>query len=69
MPVHSERSPALMAAFPCDAKKAAADIAAVTARAGVAPEQRPETLDPETFVALARALRDLDRPRHLPAHD
>ena len=46
----------------------AAEIAAVTARAGVAPEQRPETLDPETFVALARALRDLDRPRHLPAH-
>ena len=32
------------------------------ARTGIAPDQRPETIPPETFVALARELRAIGRP-------
>ena len=38
------------------------EIDALAASTGITPEQRPETLAPETFVALARALRALGRP-------
>jgi len=34
----------------------------LAARTGVAPDRRPETIDPETFVALARELRAFGRP-------
>ena len=34
----------------------------LAARTGIAPDQRPETLEPATFVALAGALRALGRP-------
>lgn len=37
-------------------------IEALTARTGVRADQRPETIPPETFVALARELRQLGRP-------
>lgn len=39
-----------------------ADAVAVLDRAGVAAEARPETLAPETFIDLARALRGRERP-------
>jgi 16S rRNA (adenine1518-N6/adenine1519-N6)-dimethyltransferase len=39
------------------------ELASLMAGTGVTPDQRPETVDPETFVALARALRDMGRPR------
>lgn len=39
-----------------------AQVDAVTARLGITPDQRPETVDPATFVALARELRALGRP-------
>lgn len=41
------------------------EIAELADRTGIAPTRRPETIDPIAFVALARALRDLDRPRKL----
>ena len=34
-------------------------VDAVTASVGLSPDQRPETIDPPTFVALARALREV----------
>ena len=34
----------------------------LAARTGIAPDQRPETIPPETFVALARELRAIGRP-------
>ncbi|HUF12421.1 MAG TPA: 16S rRNA (adenine(1518)-N(6)/adenine(1519)-N(6))-dimethyltransferase RsmA [Longimicrobiales bacterium] len=46
---------------------APADIERIGGSVGVAPDRRPETIDPPTFVALARALRGIDRPRHLGA--
>lgn len=41
------------------------EIERIGARIGVEPDRRPETIDPATFVALSRALRAIDRPRHL----
>ena len=35
----------------------------------IAPDARPETLGPDTFVALARALRDADLPASVAAED
>lgn len=41
------------------------DVEAACAAAGVDPRARPETLAPDTFVELARALRARGVPRHL----
>ena len=38
------------------------ELAQVLNESGLAPEQRPETVPPETFVALASALRRIGRP-------
>ena len=40
----------------------AEDVAAVERDTGISLEQRPEQLAPEQFIALARALRDRNRP-------
>lgn len=40
----------------------ATDARALLDEGGVAPAARPETVDPETFIRLARALRRLERP-------
>ena len=39
-----------------------AEIEELAARTGIKPDQRPETIDPDTFVALARELRASGRP-------
>ena len=41
------------------------EIEELAAHAGIGTDQRPETIAPETFVVLARALRRLGRPRQL----
>ena len=48
-----------------DYELSADELAEVLSRTGISPEQRPETIPPETFVALAGALRDVGRPRQL----
>ena len=40
----------------------APQIEELTARTGITPEQRPETIPPETFIRLARELRAFGRP-------
>lgn len=41
----------------------------LSARTGFSPDQRPETIPPETFVRLARELRALGRPRALESRE
>jgi 16S rRNA (adenine1518-N6/adenine1519-N6)-dimethyltransferase len=38
------------------------EVAAVEQRTGIALERRPEELEPDAFIRLSRALRDLGRP-------
>lgn len=41
----------------------------LSARTGFSPDQRPETIPPETFVRLARELRAFGRPRALESRE
>jgi len=44
------------------------ELDALATAAGVTPDQRPETIDPRTFVTLSRALRRMGRPLGRRAH-